>query len=247
MSIILAIASCVGRERVEAKLEELIARYRRLHTAVAYDVLDAMGLPNQALHHAIKPLAPGMRVAGPAYTARGMSAAGVGPASSYQMYREMTPGCVLVMDMGGHAVAGPWGENTSLAASVRGAAGAVLDGGTRDLEQIEAMGFPVFARFVTPVFAKGRWSMVALNEPIQVSGQVAAQVRVEPADFVLGDRDGVVVIPQRLQWEVLEAAEELERIEEQIQTALQSGEDREEVYRRLPKFNHVRKPGGGPA
>jgi regulator of RNase E activity RraA len=59
-----------------------------------------------------------------------------------------------------------------------------------------------------------------------------------------GDRDGVVVIPQRLQWDVLEAAEELERIEERIQAALRSGEDREAVYRRLPKFDHVRKPGG---
>lgn len=232
---------------MEARLEKLIERYRAIPTAVAYDVLDAMGLPNQALHQAIKPLAPGMRVAGPAYTARGMSAAGAGTASSYQMYREFTPGCVLVMDTGGHAVAGPWGENTSLSAAMRGAAGAVLDGGTRDLEQVEAMGFPVFARFVTPVFAKGRWSMVALNEPIQVSGQVAAQVRVEPGDFVLGDRDGVVVIPWRLQWEVLEAAEELERIEERIQAALRSGEDREEVYRRLPKFDHVRKAGESPA
>jgi regulator of RNase E activity RraA len=232
---------------VDARLEELTQRYRRVHTAVAYDVLDAMGLPNQALHHAIKPLAAAMRVAGPAYTARGMSAAGAGTASSYQMYRELTPGCVLVIDMGGHAVAGPWGENTSLSASVRGAAGAVLDGGSRDLEQVEAMGFPVFARFVAPVFARGRWSMVALNEPIHVSGQVAAQVRVEPGDFVLGDRDGVVVVPQRLQWEVLEAAEELERIEERIQAALRSGEDREAVYRRLPKFDHVRKVGGLPA
>jgi 4-hydroxy-4-methyl-2-oxoglutarate aldolase len=232
---------------VEARLAELTERYRAIHSAVAYDILDAMGLPNQALHHAIKPVAPGMRVAGPAYTARGMGAAGAGPVSSYQMYREFTPGCVLVMDTGGHAVAGPWGENTSLSASMRGAAGAVLDGGTRDLEQLEAMGFPVFARYVTPVYARGRWSLVALDEPIQVAGQVGAQVRVEPGDFVLGDRDGVVVIPQRLQWEVLEAAEELERIEERIQAALRAGEDREAVYRRLPKFDHVRKAGGAPA
>jgi len=226
--------------------EALCARYAKIHTAVAYDVLDEMGFPNQALDHEIRPLAPGMRLAGPAYTARGMAATGPSPslASSYQLYRELPPGCVVVIDTGGHRVAGPWGENTSLSASVRGAQGAVIDGGTRDLEQLEAMAFPVFARFVTPVIARRRWSMVEIGQPVLLTGQVAQQVRVEPGDFVLGDRDGVVVIPRRIQWEVLEAAEELERIEARIQEGLRAGEDREAVYARLPKFAHVRKPKG---
>lgn len=223
--------------------EALLTRFRAVHAAAACDVLDAMGLADQALHHAIRPLARQMRLAGPAYTARGAGvAAPAGTASlAYRMYREFTPGCVLVLDTGGHGVAGPWGENTSLSASMRGCAGAVIDGGTRDREQIEAMGFPVFARFVTPVIVKGRWSMAALNEPLALSGQGAAPVRVDPGDFILGDRDGVVVIPQRMQWEVLEAAEELERIEARIQAALRAGEDREAVYLRFPKFAHVRR------
>jgi 4-hydroxy-4-methyl-2-oxoglutarate aldolase len=229
--------------------EALVSRFGAIHTAVACDVLDAMGFSNQALHHAIRPISGRMRIAGRAYTARGMSCAAGSRAgvSSYQMYRELVPGCVLVLDTGGHSVAGPWGENTSLSARMRGAVGAVIDGGTRDLEQLEAMGFPVFARFVTPVIAKDRWSMMALNEPIQMSGQVAAQVTVEPGDFVLGDRDGVVIVPRAVQWEVLEAAEELERIEARIQADLEAGEDREVVYRRHPKFSHVpRRPGTGP-
>lgn len=226
-------------------LDELVARFRRLPTAVVYDVLDEMGWPNQALHHSIRPIAPAMKVAGPAYTARGMGAASEARAlaSSYQMFRELTPGCVLVRDGGGHDVSGPSGENTSLSAMARGCVGAVLDGGTRDAEALERIGFPVFARLVTPVFARGRWATVELGAPIMMPGQVAAQVRVDPGDFVLGDRDGVVIVPQRLQWEALEAAEELERIEGRIQKALRAGEDREAVYRRFPKFAHVRKPG----
>lgn len=139
--------------------QALLTRFRAVHAAAAFDVLDAMGFPDQALHHAIRPLAPQMRVAGPAYTARGMGGHGGAPAASiaFRMYREFAPGCVLVLDTGGHLVAGPWGENTSLSASMRGCTGAVIDGGTRDHEQIEAMAFPVFARFVTPVMAKGRW------------------------------------------------------------------------------------------
>lgn len=233
----------MGKLQSERTPEALIARFSAIHAAVAYDVLDAMGFPNQALHHSLRPVASGMRIAGPAYTARGMTwvdGASVG-VSAFQMYREFTAGCVLVLDTGGHSVAGPWGENTSLSARVRGAAGAVIDGGTRDLQQIEAMGFPVFARFGTPVIAKGRWSMVALNEVIHVSGQVEAKVKVVPGDFVLGDNDGVVVIPQQLQWDVLEAAESLEQIEEHIQRALQVGEDREAVYKRYPKFAHIRR------
>lgn len=186
-----------------------------------------------------------MKLAGPAYTAPGMSSAASAPglASSYQIYREFEPGCLLVLDTGGHAVAGPWGENTSLSARMRGAAGAVIDGVTRDLEQLESMSFPTFARFVPPVFARGRWCMVAINQPIRMSGQVAGQVTVEPGDFVLGDADGVVIIPQAVRWEVLEAAEELERIDERIQRDLRAGDDREAVYARHPKFAHVRRPG----
>ncbi len=231
-----------------APADALAARYCALATAIVYDILDEMGYPNQALHHSIRPVAPGMRVAGPAYTARGMGAAGEARAlaSSYQMFRELTPGCVLVRDGGGHDVSGPWGENTSLSARQRGCVGAVLDGGTRDAEAFGALGFSVFARFVTPVFARGRWATVELNQPILMPGQVAAQVRVDPGDFVLGDGDGVVIVPQAVQREVLEAAEELARIEGRIQAALQAGEDREAVYRRLPKFAHVRKPGGPP-
>jgi 4-hydroxy-4-methyl-2-oxoglutarate aldolase len=229
---------------VAADQEALINRFRAIPTSIAYDVMDAMGHPNQALHHAIRPLAPTMRVCGSAYTARGMASPGhTTGVSSYQMYRELTPGSVLVLDTGGHAIAGPWGENTSLSATVRGCTGAVIDGGTRDAEGVEAMRFPVFARFVTPVIAKGRWSMTALGEPIHMSGQVGAQVRVEPGDLVLGDRDGVVIVPMRLRAVVLEAAEELARIEERIQAALAAGDDREEVYRRFPKFDHIRRTG----
>jgi regulator of RNase E activity RraA len=225
----------------------LVDRYERLSTPVVYDILDQMGYPNQALAADIRPLEPGMVVAGPAFTVEGTDARpDLGAAiSMYQVFREIVPGSVLVMAMNGHRVAGPWGENTSITAKMRGARGIVIDGGTRDANPTVALGFPTFCRYVTPVFARGRYAATGYQRPVTVAGQVEAVVSVRPGDFVVADRDGVVTVPLALVDEVLVAAERLEEIEGRIRADLLTGEDREAVYRRHPKFDHVRKPGPG--
>jgi regulator of RNase E activity RraA len=78
-----------------------------------------------------------------------------------------------------------------------------------------------------------------------LAGQVTSHVNVSPGDMVIADRDGVVIVPQQLAVRVLEAAEELERIERLIRAALRAGEDREAVYQRYPKFAHIRKLNTG--
>jgi regulator of RNase E activity RraA len=228
---------------VDIPLSDLAARYERLSSPLVYDVLNQMGLPNQALSAQIRPLAPDMIVAGPAFTITGAEhRAGDDGAVAYRMFRAIVPGSVLVLACNGHAVSGPWGENASLSAQMRGARGMVIDGGTRDANEIVALGFPTFSRFVTPVFSHGRFSIRAFQEKVHLAGQVADKVPVQPGDFVIADRDGVVVVPKVLMEEVLMAAEQLGRIEEQIRAALRNGEDREAVYKRYPKFAHVRKP-----
>ncbi|HZQ05832.1 MAG TPA: RraA family protein [Anaerolineae bacterium] len=224
-------------------LDELIARYERLGTADVYDILDQMGYPNQALSSEIRALAPNMLVAGPAYTVQGRSYRADAPsqASSYQMFREIVPQSVLIMAMDGHRISGPWGENSSISAQMRGARGAVLDGATRDLNAIVALGFSTFARAVTPVFSQGRYEIVSWQQPIKMSGQVQSEVTVHPGDFVLADNDGVVIIPAAVIQDVLLAAERLAEIEQEIRVGLRSGQDRESVYMRLPKFDHIRK------
>jgi len=228
---------------VKLSLEELIERYERLSTADVYDILDQMGYPNQALSSEIRPLASQMVVAGPAFTVQGRSYRADVPArvSSYQMFREIVPQSVLVMAMDGHRVSGPWGENSSISAQQRGARGAVLDGATRDANAIVALGFPTFARWVTPVFSQGRYEIVSWQQPVRMAGQVQADVTVQPGDFVVADGDGVVMVPAEVIPEVLVAAERLAEIEREIRIGLQRGEDRESVYKRLPKFDHVRK------
>jgi regulator of RNase E activity RraA len=117
----------------------------------------------------------------------------------------------------------------------------VTDGGTRDANEVVALGFPLFCRFLSPVFMGGRFAVKAHQEPVELDGQVGAKVRVEPGDLVVADRDGVVIVPRGIAHEVLEAAEELGRIEERLRAGLRAGEDREVVYKRHPKFAHVRR------
>ena len=220
---------------------DLIARYEKLSTPMIYDILDRMGLQNQALCAEIKPLSPTMKVAGPAFTIQGEEDRTDDGQAGYRMFREIVPGSVLVMASNGHRVSGPWGENASITAQMRQARGLVTDGGTRDANEVVELRFPLFCRFVSPVFMQGRFAIKAHQRPVELDGQVSEKVRVNPGDFVLADRDGVIIIPSELLEEVLTAAERLAEIEEQLRAGLRAGEDREVVYKRHPKFAHVRR------
>jgi regulator of RNase E activity RraA len=225
--------------------EEAVGRFIVLATATVYDVLDKMGYPNQALSSAIRPLARGYRLAGPAFTVHGTSTATYdgqrGSAMSYTMFRSIRAGDVIVFDTGGHKIGGPWGANTGANAKARGAAGIVLDGGTRDARDLVDLGFPAYCRFTTPVLAHGRFQVEGFNVPISVSGQVQERVRVNPEDFVLGDDDGVVVVPQPLLEEVLQYSEAATLAETEIRNALEAGEDREDVDRRIDRWALLKK------
>ncbi len=116
--------------------DQLIDRYRRVASPTVFDVLDKMGHANQALSAALRPLTRGRRIAGPALTLSGTSLERAdgrwGTAFSYEMFRAIAPGDVIVFDCGGHFQGGPWGGNTAATAKVKGAAGIIIDGGTRD-------------------------------------------------------------------------------------------------------------------
>lgn len=225
---------------VNDKREELIARYRKLPTPTLYDVMDKMGFPNQALSADIKPLAPGYRIAGPALTMRGSSTSSYdgkrGSAMSYEMFRKIRKGDVIVLDTGGHKVGGPWGANTGTNAQVRGAAGIIIDGGTRDAADLIEMKFPCFCKFVTPVLSHGRFQIEAVEVPISMSGQVNERVQINPGDFIVTDDDGVVVVPGTLLEVVAELTEKAEEGEAAIRRELLKGRDREEIDAEIDRF-----------
>ncbi len=145
----------------------------------------------------IRPLwAPVPRIAGPAFTVR--CAAGDNLMLHAAIYRA-DPGSVIVVESGDldYALAG---GNVCAVAQRRGIAGFVLDGLIRDLGEVRDSGFPVFARGVIP--KPGTKAQVTeLATPVRCGG-----VRVHPADLVVADEDGVVVIPQDHQEEILRQA-----------------------------------------
>ena len=157
------------------------------------DLADAAGVPI-AMGARIRPVWPGARLAGPAFTVR--TSAGEHPAVR-RAADEVPPGSVIVVDGDGAVDRALWGDKMAKLALERGVAGLVVDGAVRDAEGIEALGFPVFAAGVTPTPPR-REQPGELGVPVTCGG-----VTVRPGDIVYGDRDGVVVVPAELHDEML--------------------------------------------
>lgn len=119
----------------------------------------------------------------------------------------------------------PWGELMTTAAIARGARGAILDAFVRDVKKIIKLGFPVFAVGIKPLDSKGRGYMVDYDCPVECGG-----VPIESGDLVFADYDGVVVIPQEAEEEVLRRALEKAQMENLSKKELQAGCYLREVY-----------------
>ena len=176
-----------------------------------------------ALSSAIKPIVKGMTVAGPAFTVKSP------PQNNLWLHRAIavaSHGHVLVVDVGGHYETGYWGEIMTVAAQARGIAGLVVDGSVRDADRIAALGFPVFARGLS---IRGTGKDVdrpgALNESLPFGNVIVA-----PGDLVVGDADGVVVIPKDRVDDVLSKSREREDKEAAILEHLRKGETTLDIY-----------------
>jgi len=209
-------------------------RFLGIYTAALADILDARGLHEQTLPPSIRPLQPGTRLAGPAFTVSGRA---VHP-ESYDaalrkvlaMLGDVPAGCVAVYACGQERAA-HLGELSVTSLKARGVAGCVLDGGCRDVRFILEEGFPVFCGHVTPEDSTWRWELEATQVPITVG-----TVQIEPGDWVVGDDDGVVVVPHALAESVLEEAEDKAATESEIRAAVRDGASPLEAYERYGTF-----------
>lgn len=204
------------------------------YTGAISDILDEMGYRNQVLPSSIQALVPGQTVAGRAVTLLGepcdIDDADVIFPPILEMLGEITPGDVLVYQSNDN-VAAHLGELSSETAKLRGARGAVIDGGARDTEYMVRLGFPVFCRYRTPADVRGRWQLLKRNVPIRIGA-----VSISPGDFILGDRDGVLVIPREKGGEVIAKAEEVVNTEDLVRQAILKGMLPIEAYRRYGRF-----------
>ena len=201
---------------------------RQLYTAVVSDSLDELGYRDQAMSHSIRPLFPEVCLAGWARTVLCVDVDEI-PDDPYAMEIEavdsILAGEVAVISTGGSVQNSPWGELLSTAAMARGARGAIVDGLVRDVKKIEKLGFSVFATGIKPVDSKGRGVVVNYNVPVSCGG-----VNVFPGDLIVGDFDGVVVIPAALVPEVLERAVQKVSSENHSREDLMRGAFLRDVY-----------------
>jgi 4-hydroxy-4-methyl-2-oxoglutarate aldolase len=121
-----------------------------------------------------------------------------------------------------------WGGLLSLSAKLKGLSGVVIDGACRDIDEARDLQFPVYARGVVPMTARGRVMQDSFNQEIQFAG-----VQVHPGDLVIADGSGVVFIPREKEEEVLDAAEMVFNKEAQMAEGIRKGSSSLELLEKL--------------
>ena len=203
--------------------DNLPRRFGQIYTAAVTDVLDEMGLLRQTLPAAIQPLAPDMRLAGYAFTARGRAHRGSLRERDQTLRRFLTmlgavpTDSVLVLAANDN-VAAHFGELSAEWFRARRVRGAVIDGGTRDAASLARARFPTFVRYRTPQDSVPRWRVSDWGQPLTIGG-----VRIALGDVVVADLDGVVVVPRRVAHEVLTRCEKLVGTENAVRKAVKRG------------------------
>lgn len=208
----------------------LIEDLKLLYSAVVADILDDHGYHNQVLTPAVRALTPAARVAGRVFTLKAEVVDAV-PERPYHL--EMTAidtaerGDVLLFDANHNLSCAFWGELLSTACLSKGIGGVIMTGCTRDLWALQQLEFPVFGIGACPADSKGRLDITEIREPILIDGVIARQ-----GDYVLGDLDGVVIIPQDIASEVIAAAKEKVAGENTVRDELAAGVPVGEVFRK---------------
>jgi 4-hydroxy-4-methyl-2-oxoglutarate aldolase len=190
--------------------DDLLARFRGLDTGPICDALGRFA----AMDYQIKPLDPGAEMVGSALTVW------TRPCDNIAIYKALEmaqPGDALVIATQGYTTNSVWGELTTLIAQARGLAGMVTDGMVRDSREIFQIGLPVFAGGLTPnsPFKDGP---AKINVPVTCGG-----IAVRPGDIVVGDADGVVVVPQEVAETVLERVSAIQAKEAGIRAEIAAG------------------------
>jgi regulator of RNase E activity RraA len=204
---------------------ELVAG--ELYTAVMGDVMDALGRVHQFLPSEIRPLLPGMTVVGRAMPVLIGDVFGT-PAKPFGRLTEaldsLQPGDVYLARRS-RAECAAWGEIMTAAARARGARGAVIDGFHRDTDRVLEQEFPVFSRGSYGQDSGARAQVLDYGVAVEIGG-----VLVQPGDLVVGDRDGVLVVPADIEDEVVERALVKAGAENVVRQAIEAGMSTTEAF-----------------
>jgi regulator of RNase E activity RraA len=214
--------------------DELTERHGRCYTGAVHDVLRKMGHEHCVLPPAIKAIAPGTRLAGPVWTVSGRidrtRSRDETLLSWCTLLSRAPAGHVVVCQPHNHEIA-LMGELSAQTLQARGVLGYVVDGGSRDTDLVLEQGFPVFCAFLTPADIVERWMSDRYGEPV-----VIGEVTISTGDYLLGDRDGVVIVPSRLVEEAVARTEAVVATESEMRRALIGGMDPVDAYHKFGKF-----------
>ena len=191
-------------------LEALIKGFGGVATASVADSVDKLCGKRGYMDHELRPRINDKRIIGPAVTVlEGPTDEFVPPQHALDLIDTAAPGSVVVIAVQGDPNVAVWGGLMTAGSYARGLAGAVLDAGVRDIPEIRRdYDFPVISRAVCPGTTLGRYKTLAANVPVTCGG-----IEVNPGDIIVGDVDGVVVVPRAKADEVLAMAQEIDKRE----------------------------------
>lgn len=205
---------------------ELLERYEQLYTGAINDVLREFCLMNQALPNHIKPLREYTTVAGFAFTVKSAPNTKVTGEMEYrtQMLDAMHENAFVIWDSSNDEKSTSWGGVMTATAKGKKIKAACLDGGIRDTHQILEAEFPVFYKYRSSNGSLGRCLITHYQIAVEIGN-----VMIKPGDVVLGDIDGVLVVPRDIAYEVLVRAEEIKANETQIFEWVANGETAQQI------------------
>ena len=208
--------------------EEIIERLSKLDSCAVSDALDSLNLKGATW--GVRPQWQCPKIAGRAVTMK------IKPAGLQQPTQHLgtapieaaEPGDIIVIDNGGKLEFSCWGGLLALSAKLKGVSGVVIDGASRDIDEARDLEFPVYARGVVPMTARGRVMQESYNQEIQFAG-----VQCHPGDLVLADGSGVIIIAKEKETEVVTAAEAIYAKEQEMAAGIRKGYSGLEMLEKL--------------
>ncbi len=214
--------------------KELIAAIKKMDTASISDAMDKLGIPCGLL--GIQAVIRGNKICGEAFTVHYIPC-GVEKGTVGDFIDDVEPGQVVVIDNGGRTYCTVWGDIMTFTAKAKGIEGTLIDGVCRDVNGIEELGYGIYTKGTYMVTGKERVTVDAVNVPVAVSG-----VQVRPGDIILGDDSGALVIPKERAEEVLNIAQHIEEVEQQIIAEVKKGSSLKDARKKLGYHKLQSKP-----
>lgn len=199
-----------------ASSESIIAGLRELPTATISDALDRLGIVGQCL--GIAPLDARFRLVGRAFTLRYRPTGLVDRGNVGDYIDDVPPGEIVVLDNAGRLDCTVWGDILTAVSNRRGVGGTVIHGVCRDVQRALDLNYPIFSRGRYMRTGKDRVEVESMHQPVSLG-----DVQVRPGDILVGDADGLLVIPRVRETEVFETARQIEEAEQAIERETATG------------------------